>query len=113
MKAIPALAAAALLSLALAAPASTASGETAGASGTARVKMVNFAFRPGSLEVSRGTKVVFANTSSRPHTASRRGSFDTGRVQPGGSKPITFSQRGTFGYFCKIHPEMRGRVIVG
>lgn len=115
MKAIPALAATALLTVALgqAAPASTAPDPTAAASRTANVKMVNFAFRPGTLNVGKGTKVVFSNPSSRPHTATRRGVFDTGRVKPGGSAAIVFSRSGTFGYFCKIHPEMRGRVVVG
>jgi plastocyanin len=113
MKAIPAFAAALLvLALGQAAPASTASGPTATASRTAHVDMVNFAFRPGTLNIGRGTKVVFSNTSSRPHTATRRGVFDTGRVKPGGRASITFNRRGTFGYFCKIHPEMRGRIVV-
>jgi plastocyanin len=113
MKAIPVLAAAAFLALGLghAAPAS-APAPSATASATAQVKMVNFAFRPGALNIGRGTKVVFSNPSSRPHTATRRGGFDTGRVKPGGRASITFSRRGTFGYFCKIHPEMRGRIVV-
>jgi plastocyanin len=114
MKAIPPIVVAALLALALgqAAPAST-SAPTATASKAARVDMVNFAFRPGTLKIGKGTKVVFSNTSSRPHTATRRGSFDTGRVKPGRSASLTFSRRGTFGYFCKIHPEMRGKIVVG
>jgi plastocyanin len=114
MKATCALAAAALVVLVVG-PATPAANErgAATASKAAQVKMVSFAFRPGTVNVAKGARVVFKNTSGLPHTATRRGSFDTGRVAPGGAKGVTFSTRGTFGYFCKIHPEMRGRVVVG
>ncbi len=114
MKATCALAAAALVAL-IFGPATPSASDRASAraSKAAQVKIVNFAFRPGTVNVAKGARVVFTNTSSRPHTATRRGSFDTGRIQPGGSKGLTFSARGTFGYSCKIHPEMRGRVVVG
>lgn len=93
------------------APASKPAAATA--SKTANVGIVNFAFRPGTLNVSKGTKVVFSNTSNRAHTATRAGSFDTGRIKPGRSASVRFGQKGTFRYHCKIHPEMRGKVVVG
>jgi len=84
------------------------------ASKTANVGIVNFAFRPGTLNVSKGTKVVFSNSSSNFHTATRSGSFDTKRIEPGGSASVRFGQKGTFRYHCKIHPEqMRAKVVVG
>ena len=113
MKAIPALAVAALLTLFGQAPASRASGETATVSKTANVSIVNFAFRPGTLNVSKGTKVVFSNTSNRSHTATRAGSFDTGRIKPGRAVGVRFGQKGTYRYHCKVHPEMRGKIVVG
>lgn len=83
------------------------------ASRTAKVSIVNFAFRPRTLKVGRGTKVVFSNTANRAHTATRAGSFDTGRIKSGRSVSVRFEQKGTFRYHCKIHPEMRGKVVVG
>lgn len=114
MKATTALVLAALLALVAiqAAPASTGWGATATASRTAQVEIVNFAFRPGALNIGKGTKVVFSNTSSRSHTATRAGGFNTGRIKPGRSAAVRFERRGTFRYHCKIHPEMRGRVVV-
>jgi plastocyanin len=82
------------------------------ASRTATVDIVNFAFRPGTLTIGAGSKVVFSNTSSRRHTATRKGSFSTGRIKPGKSASIGFNQKGTFAYHCTIHPFMHGKIVV-
>ena len=80
--------------------------------GTATVGIRNFVYRPAGLTVNPGTKVIFANRDSVAHTATRRGSFSTGRIRPGRSVVVRFSQRGTYRYHCTIHPSMRGRVVV-
>jgi plastocyanin len=87
-------------------------GEVAQASAGKTVSIVNFAFRPGTLTVASGTSVTFSNTSSAPHTATRAGSFDTGRISPGKSKSVKFSRKGTFAYHCMIHPSMHGKIVV-
>lgn len=84
----------------------------AGASAAKTVSIVNFAFKPGTLKVKRGASVSFANTANTDHTATKGGSFDTKRLAPGGAKTVKFNQRGTFAYHCKIHPFMKGKVIV-
>lgn len=89
-----------------------AAGETARASRTVTVGIVNFAYKPASLTIGRGSKVVFSNTSGTAHTATRKGSFTTGRIKAGKSASITFNQRGTFRYHCTIHPFMKGKVVV-
>jgi len=85
---------------------------TAGAGAAKTVSIVNFAFKPGTLKVKRGARVAFANTADTAHTATRSGSFDTKRIAPGKTKTVQFNQRGTFAYHCKIHPSMKGKVIV-
>ena len=85
---------------------------TAQASRTATVDVVSFAYRPATLTVGRGSTVVFDNTSRIAHTATRNGSFTTGRIKPGKSASIRFGQRGTFRYHCTIHPFMKGKVVV-
>ena len=89
-----------------------AAAPTAGASATKSVSIVNFAFKPGTLKVKRGARVTFANTSNTTHTATRGGSFDTKRIAPGKSKTVQFNARGTFAYHCKIHPFMKGKIVV-
>lgn len=82
---------------------------TAGAAKTVQIK--NFAFKPATVEVDRGARVTFANASGVPHTATSAG-FDTKRIAPGRTATVKFDKRGTFAYHCKIHPSMKGKVIV-
>lgn len=89
-----------------------AAGEPALASRTKTVSIDNFAYRPATLTVSRGTKVAFVNSDGVKHTATRGGSFDTGKIKPGRSATVRFGQRGTFRYHCKIHSFMKGKIVV-
>jgi plastocyanin len=88
-----------------------ASGATAQASGAKSVRIENFAFHPPTLKVKRGSRVAFTNSDDTTHTASS-GSFDTKRIAPGKSVAIRFNKRGTFAYHCKIHPFMKGKIVV-
>jgi plastocyanin len=89
---------------------SDASGR-ARASGAKSVSIVNFAFKPGTVKVKRGNRVTFTNTANTAHTATKAGSFDTKRIQPGESETIRLERRGTFTYHCKIHPFMKGKIV--
>jgi plastocyanin len=87
-------------------------GSEALASRSARVTITTVAFQPKTLHVSRGTTVTFFNSSKTSHTATRRGSFETGVIKPGKSASIRFTKKGTFSYFCRIHPFMHGTIVV-
>jgi plastocyanin len=78
----------------------------------AEVEIQGFAYHPGKLTVRRGTKVVFANHDSATHTATDRGSFDTGRIRPGHSVAVTLRRAGVYAYHCTIHPFMHGKIVV-
>jgi len=93
-------------------PAATA-GSAQASRAAAGVNIRNFAFHPGTLKIARGTKVVFSNTSGVVHTATHAGVFDTGRIKPGTSASVRFTQRGAFPYHCKIHSFMHGKIVVG
>jgi plastocyanin len=90
----------------------TASGATATASGATRVDIAHFAFSPSTLRVKRGAEVAFVNSSNVAHTATRGGSFDTRKIKPGKTKTVSFNSKGTFAYHCKIHPFMKGKIVV-
>jgi plastocyanin len=79
----------------------------------AGVDIHNFAFHPGTIEIAKGTKVVFFNSSKVAHTATHAGLFDTGHIKPGTSVSVRFTQKGAFPYHCKIHPFMHGKIVVG
>ena len=111
MKAILTAVALLVLAVAVGVPAA-AQGPTATTSKTKTVEIVDFAYRPATVEIDKGDRVVFSNTAPRAHTATRAGVFNTKRIKPGRSVGVRFGQRGTFPYHCKIHPSMHGRVIV-
>jgi len=82
------------------------------ASASRSVDIDHFAFHPPTLRVAKGTTVSFVNSSNTAHTATRKGSFETGRIQPGRSVSVRFAQKGSFAYHCTIHPFMHGTIVV-
>jgi len=77
-----------------------------------RVEIEDFAFHPHALRVRRGARVVFANRDRVAHTATRRGSFDSGRIRPGHAVAVRFSRPGVYAFHCTIHPFMHGKIVV-
>jgi plastocyanin len=104
------LACALVLAISQAAPASGPARASSGSSVT--VDISHFKFHPPTLRIRKGTRVVFSNSSPIAHTATRKGSFDTGPIKPGHSVAVRFKQPGTFAYVCKIHPFMHGKIVV-
>ena len=73
----------------------------------------DFMFRPARLEVAAGTTVVWTNGGQVLHTVTAQdGSFDSGPIEAGERRSITFSRPGTFSFHCTPHPFMRGEVVV-
>lgn len=74
----------------------------------------NFSFNQSSVTVKVGTKVTWTNNDSVPHTiTSDSGALLNSPVlSPGQSFSFTFVNSGTVNYHCKIHPSMRGSIIV-
>lgn len=82
--------------------------------GAVSVDVVNRSYSPASISIDPGTTVIWGNIDDRPHTVTaRNGSFDSGIFDTGGSYSRTFSEAGTFEYFCTLHPDMVGVVVVG
>ncbi len=76
------------------------------------VDIEGFAFKPETLTIPVGTTITWHNKDSVPHTVtSRENTFDGG-VSYNDTYTYTFKQRGTFEYFCTIHPFMEGKVVV-
>lgn len=70
-------------------------------------------FSPASLTISVGDTVTFTNRDGAPHTATAvDGSFTTATLRKGKSETITFDTAGSFDFFCKIHPGMKGNITV-
>jgi LPXTG-motif cell wall-anchored protein len=83
----------------------------AAASGS--VTIADFTFAPKTITVNQGDTVTWNNNGPTPHSATANdGSFDTGILKKGQTSSHTFSQAGTFSYFCTPHPFMKATVVV-
>ena len=40
------------------------------------------------------------------------GAFDSGNLASGAAYSHTFAQAGTYQYYCVIHPNMKGTIVV-
>jgi plastocyanin len=91
-----------------------ASPAPAGSPAPAAVSIVELTFEPATIEVDAGATVTWTNDDDGiPHTVTARdGDFDSGVLQTGDSFSQTFSEPGTYDYFCAIHPSMTGTVVV-
>jgi amicyanin len=76
-------------------------------------KIVDFGFSPFIVHVPPGTTVTWTNTGDQPHSAtSDTQVWDSDILQKGQSFSFKFDQPGSYDYFCKPHPFMRGKVVV-
>jgi plastocyanin len=76
-------------------------------------RMVDFAFQPERLEVAAGTTVMWTNQGQVAHSVTADdGSFESGTIEPGARRAMTFSRTGTFSFHCTPHPFMRGVIVV-
>jgi plastocyanin len=76
------------------------------------VTIAGSAYHPAKITVVKGTKVVWTNKDSMPHTVTGTGAFHSATIGPGKTYSFTFSKAGTFPYHCTIHPFMHGTVVV-
>jgi plastocyanin len=78
-----------------------------------RLSIQNFAFGPARLEVSQGTRLIWTNRDSDPHTVtSDKSVWASDGLDTGNQFARVFKQAGTFPYHCSIHPFMHGTIIV-
>jgi plastocyanin len=69
-------------------------------------------FRPATLVLKRGDRVVWHNKDVVPHTATAEGGFDSGRMDPGQRWSWTVRGDGRIDYICTYHPGMKGSLAV-
>jgi nitrite reductase (NO-forming) len=75
----------------------------------------NMYYSPGTLTVVLGVNgtVTWVNNDSSPHTVTATdGSFNSGNLNGGQSWSHTFTEPGTYTYYCSYHPWMKGTIIV-
>jgi len=70
------------------------------------------AFAPARATVQRGDRVTWVNKDPFPHTATARGTFDSGSIAAGASWTWVADRTGTFDYVCTLHPTMKAQLVV-
>ncbi|MDA0160617.1 cupredoxin domain-containing protein [Solirubrobacter ginsenosidimutans] len=112
---IPKLASTATCAAALLGPAAFAhaAAEAPNAAPTTHVSIKQFAFHAKRVVVKKGSRVVWKNSDSDPHTIkSAKGHFSSEALDTGDTYSVVMRHAGTFSYICTIHPYMHGEIVV-
>jgi len=79
----------------------------------ASIHIDNFTFTPRDITVKRGTTLTWFNDDDIPHAiAANDKTFRSKAMDTEQKFAFTFSEAGTYEYFCSLHPRMQGKVIV-
>ena len=77
------------------------------------VSIRDYTFTPGNLRIPIGAAVTWTNGDDVPHSAAAKdGSWDTGILNKGDVKTLTFDRAGDYLYYCTVHPSMVARLEV-
>ncbi|MEK7167482.1 MAG: plastocyanin/azurin family copper-binding protein [Patescibacteria group bacterium] len=76
------------------------------------ISIQDYSFNPATVTVKTGTTVTWTNKDSVSHPVKADGIWDSGPLGKDQSFSRTFSQAGTFNYYCSAHPRMKGTIIV-
>lgn len=68
-------------------------------------------FAPVTVYASPGDMVTWTNVGADYHTASSE-SFETGSISPGDWNGVTLWEPGTYYYYCALHADMEGWIVV-
>ncbi len=87
---------------------------------TDTVNINNMSFKPATLTISAGKKVVWINKTNQDHTSTsginctKDGKWNSGYISEGQSFSRIFDSVGTYNYFCIPHclSGMKGKIIV-
>jgi plastocyanin len=81
-------------------------------------ELTDDAYQPNPIEVSIDDTITWTNDDIAQHTVTSgengepNGEFDSGLLSTGATFEHTFTEAGEYPYFCTLHPNMVGTVIV-
>jgi plastocyanin len=77
------------------------------------VRIENFTFNPAEITVKPGTTVTWENADDIPHSiVEDTAKFRSAAIDTSEKYSMTFTNVGDVGYFCGLHPHMKGKIIV-
>lgn len=77
-------------------------------------------YSPNTIQTSVGQTVVFDNVDGNQHTVTSvkagttqpDGRFDSSLLAPGEKFEVALNEKGTYNYYCALHTNMQGTIIV-
>ncbi|HEY6024684.1 MAG TPA: cupredoxin family copper-binding protein [Pseudolabrys sp.] len=79
---------------------------------TIKVTIDKLVFAPAEVNAKVGDTIEWVNKDALVHTASATNNDWNVNIQANQSGRIVLKKAGAVDYFCKYHPNMKGRVIV-
>ena len=78
---------------------------------TVEVSIEKLVFKPAEINAAVGDAIVWTNHDSMVHTATADGGFEV-LIPPHKSASTIVTTAGRIDYYCRFHPNMRGRLEV-
>jgi plastocyanin len=105
---------AAALALGAAARSSLAGSASDKPASAAEIKIDNFSFGPATITVPAGTTITWKNNDDVPHVVSSDDNkmFKSKALDTDDRFSFTFTNPGTYNYYCAIHPKMTAKIVV-
>jgi len=79
--------------------------------GTVHVTIDKLAFQPAEIEVKAGETIEWTNRDPFAHTATVKGGWEVS-IPPGKSASHVVTADDSVDYYCRFHPNMKGRIKV-
>ena len=83
---------------------------TAGAE-TRHITIEKMAFSPLEIDAKVGDTIEWTNNDAFAHTATVKGGFDI-MLAPKKTGSVVVKSAGNLDYYCRFHPNMKGRIVV-
>ncbi len=102
-----------ILAVSLMVPAGLLVSAAVHADDTNQVTIKTFKYGPKDITVTAGTTVTWINKDPEPHTVvNKDGKFRSSALDTDDTYSFTFTEPGTYNFFCTLHPQMTGTVTV-
>jgi plastocyanin len=79
---------------------------------TIRVTIDKLEFAPAEVKAKVGDTIEWVNKDALVHTATATNNDWAVNIAPRQSGSVALKKPGAVDYFCKFHPNMKGRVVV-
>jgi plastocyanin len=79
---------------------------------TIKVEIQNLVYIPATVTAKVGDTIVWDNKDVLQHTATATDGSWNVLLPPKKTGSLIVKKTGTFDYFCKFHPNMKGKVVV-